>query len=131
LARHNRTGKGTDQSGQTYEVRYQPDWLRRVKVTRDLESGRQSTMSMFRNPANTRQAEPGDQVKGGITSTEEDVDFDVVIHDPKGRVTKVSVTYELPASAPARGRGRSKRPPPPTEVVFTFENGLKAPPSSK
>lgn len=131
MARHNRIGKGTDQQGQSYEVHYQPDWLRRVKVTRVLDSGRQSTKSLFRNPATTRQADPGDQVRSGITSTDEEIEFNVILNDPKRRVTKVSVTYEVAAPEPARGRGRRKKPPPTTEVVFTFENGLKDPPDSK
>jgi len=131
LARHNRTGKGTDQRGQDYEVRYQPDWLRRVKVTRELESGRQSTMHLFRNPSTTREADPGTQVRNGIRSTEQSIDFDVTISDPHGRVTKVSITYEVESTEPTRGRGRSRRPAPRDEVVFTFENGLKQPPKSK
>ena len=51
MARHNREGQGTDQHGHSYSVNYQPDWLRQVKVTRTLESGRQSTKTLFRNPA--------------------------------------------------------------------------------
>ena len=54
MARHNRDGEGVDQRGHGYVVSYQPDWLRLVKVTRDLESGRQSTKTLFRNPAETR-----------------------------------------------------------------------------
>ena len=57
MARHNREGKGADQLGQQYGISYQPDWLRLVKVTRDLESGRQSTKTLFRNPPEKKEAE--------------------------------------------------------------------------
>ena len=50
MARHNRDGQGADQRGQEYEISYQPDWLRLVKVTRTLETGRQSTKTLFKNP---------------------------------------------------------------------------------
>jgi hypothetical protein len=59
VARHNREGVGADQRGYEYGVSYQPDWLKLVKVTRQLESGRQSTKTLFRNPANEPEAEPG------------------------------------------------------------------------
>jgi hypothetical protein len=49
MARHNRVARGSDQRGETYELSYQPDWLRLVKVTRTLESGRQSTKTLFKN----------------------------------------------------------------------------------
>ena len=34
MARHNRDARGSDQRGESYELSYQPDWLRLVKVTR-------------------------------------------------------------------------------------------------
>ena len=49
MARHNREGKGEDQLGREYLVSYQPDWFYQVKVTRDLDSGRQSTKTLYRN----------------------------------------------------------------------------------
>ena len=51
MARHNRDARGTDQRGYDYEISYQPDWVRLIKVTRTLESGRQSTKTLFKNPA--------------------------------------------------------------------------------
>ena len=54
MGRHNREGKGADQLGYKYQVNYQPDWLRLVKVTRTLDSGRQSTKTLFRNPTHHR-----------------------------------------------------------------------------
>ena len=38
MARHNRDGYGADQRGFAYEVNFQPDWLRHVKVTRVLQT---------------------------------------------------------------------------------------------
>ena len=40
MGRHNREGKGADQQGFEYQINYQPDWLRLVKVTRTLDSRR-------------------------------------------------------------------------------------------
>ena len=123
MPRHNRTGRGVDQRGQEYEIGYQPDWLRRVKVTRRLASGRQSTMQLFRNPTDHQEAIPGGKVRTRVTSVEDDVDFEVVLSDPASRVTRITVTYQLPAPERAKGRRRKK----PQEIVFTLENGLKPP----
>ncbi|NIP13532.1 MAG: hypothetical protein GWN02_28120, partial [Gemmatimonadetes bacterium] len=50
MARHNRDGQGSDQRDCEYAISYQPDWLRQVKVTRLLPTGRQSTKTLFTNP---------------------------------------------------------------------------------
>ncbi len=123
MPRHNRTGKGVDQRGQEYEIGYQPDWLRRVKVTRKLKSGRQSTMQLFRNPNGHREASPGDKIRTSVSSVAEDVDFEIVLSDPDARVTRITVTYELPAPQKPGSRRKKK----PQEIVFTLENGLKPP----
>jgi hypothetical protein len=62
MARHNRDARGTDQRGYDYEISYQPDWVRLIKVTRTLESGRQSTKTLFKNPAQREQS-PGSRVR--------------------------------------------------------------------
>jgi len=67
MARHNREGQGADQRGSHYGICYQPDWLRHVKVTRDLETGRQSTKTLFRNPAKKSEGEPGDKIRTRVT----------------------------------------------------------------
>lgn len=90
MARHNREGTGQDQLGRTYTVSYQPDWFYQVKVTRDLESGRQSTKTLFRN-AEPPQAEPGPRVRTRITSEEVGVDVEVALDDPDGAVRRVTV----------------------------------------
>ncbi len=117
MARHNRDGRGADQLGNQYGVSYQPDWLRHVKVTRDLETGRQSTKALFRNPAEWREAEPGDRVRTGVTSREQKLDFEVAIFDPSRAVRRVRVTYEVVGAD-----GRSTE-----EVEFTLEGRLPKP----
>lgn len=111
MARHNREGAGADQRGLEYEVSYQPDWLKLVKVTRTLESGRQSTKTLFRNPRAHPAAEPGDRIRTRISSTDGGVDFEIALTDPRSAVKRVRVTYEVPAP-----NGR------PEEVEFTLES---------
>jgi len=111
VARHNRDGHGADQRGFTYCVSYQPDWLRHVKVTRDLENGRQSTKTLFRNPLHGCEAEPGERVRTKITSPDQGLDFEVAVIDPRSSVTRISVSCEVPS---ADGRRRET-------VEFTLE----------
>lgn len=118
MARHNREGSGEDQSGHHYEVSYQPDWLRMVKVTRDLPSGRQSTKILFRNPLEHAEAAPGDRVRTGIRSVPQDLDLEVAITDPKAVVTRVRVACRVPD-----GRGSTE------EVEFLLKG--KLPPSRR
>lgn len=115
MARHNREGKGVDQRGYEYSVSYQPDWLRQVRVTRNLESGRQSTKSLFRNPCDRSEAPPGSRVRTRIVCPEQDLDFEVTVEAGGKAVQQVQVTCSLP---PRRGARRGE------EVVFTLENGL-------
>lgn len=86
MARHNRETDGTDQHGLEYAVSYQPDWLRQVKVTRRLETGRQSTKTLFTNPDAPVRA-PGQQVRTAIRCKTHDVAFEIAVTDP-GRVVK-------------------------------------------
>ena len=117
MARHNREGSGEDQSGHSYEISYQPDWLRVVKVTRDLPSGRQSTKILFRNPLERAEAPPGDRIRTGIRSAPQDLDFEVAITDPHAVVTRVRVACRVPD-----GRGSTEK----VEFLLTG----KLPPSS-
>lgn len=110
MARHNREGSGADQRGFEYGVSYQPDWLRLVKVTRQLETGRQSTKTLFRN-TDAPEAEPGDRVRTRITSQDQAVDFELAVIDPNAAVRRVRVTYELPGE-----NGRME------ELEFTLES---------
>ncbi len=111
MARHNREGAGADQRGFEYGVSYQPDWLKLVKVTRQLESGRQSTKTLFRNPAVGPEAEPGERIRTRIMSADQSLDFEVALTDPRSAVTRVRISYEV-----AGENGRTE------EVEFTLES---------
>jgi len=113
MARHNRDGSGADQRGHEYGISYQPDWLRVVKVTRTLESGRQSTKTLYRNPSDHREAEPGDRVRTRISSPDQDLDFEVAVTDPGCAVTRIRVAYAVINEEGIR-----------EEVEFTLEDGL-------
>lgn len=110
MARHNRDGSGADQRGFEYGVSYQPDWLKQVKVTRTLESGRQSTKTLFRNPAGP-EAEPGERIRTRIVSSDQALDFEVALTDPKAAVRRVRIAYLVPGE-----NGRLE------EVEFTLES---------
>ncbi len=112
MARHNREGSGADQRGFEYGVSYQPDWLRIVKVTRQLETGRQSTKTLFRNPTPRPEAEPGERVRTLIVSPDQGLEFEVALTDPRAAVRRVRVAYEVPGA-----NGRLE------EVEFTLESG--------
>jgi hypothetical protein len=96
MARHNREGKGEDQLGRTYVVSYQPDWFYQVKVTRDLDSGRQSTKTLFRN-LDQPQGDPGSKVRTRIQSQELGLDVEVTLDDPKGVVRRVTIETVAPS----------------------------------
>ena len=96
MARHNREGLGTDQLGFQYAISYQPDWLKLIKVTRQLKNGRQSTKRLFRNPANGPEADPGDRMRTGITSGDQALGFEVALTDPQSAVKSIRITYVLP-----------------------------------
>jgi hypothetical protein len=117
VARHNREGEGVDQRGFTYQVSYQPDWLRHVKVSRDLPSGRRSTMTLFRNPLDAAEERPGKQVRTRITCPEQGVDLEVVVRCGKRSIGRVVVHCSVPA---ADGSGHE-------ELGFILEDGLPPP----
>lgn len=116
MARHNREGRGADQQGYAYSVNYQPDWLRLVKVTRTLDSGRQSTKTLFRNPVDYGEAPPGERVRTRLSSADQELDLEVCIGDPFRHVRRVQVTCVVPT-----GDGGSE------EVTFTLEDDLSRP----
>ena len=118
MARHNRDGSGADQRGFEYEVSYQPDWLKQVKVTRQLPTGRQSTKTLFRNPADHAEAEPGDKVRTRIVSQDQGLDFELALIDPSSAVTRIRVAYSVPVEGGLREE----------EVEFTLEGELPPPP---
>ena len=117
MARHNREGHGADQRGFEYGVNYQPDWLKQVKVTRQLETGRQSTKTLFRNPADRAEAEPGERVRTRIVSQDQALDFEVALTDPRSAVRRIRVSYVVPDEGGLREE----------EVEFTLESELLPP----
>lgn len=115
MARHNREGQGADQRGYQYEIGYQPDWLHLVKVTRTLETGRQSTKTLFKNPAETAEAEPGDRIRTRIRSLDQKLDFEIALNDPGTAVTRIRIACTVRNEEGER-----------EEVEFTLEDGLLA-----
>jgi hypothetical protein len=103
MAHHNRDTRGEDQRGRLYEISYQPDWLKQIKVTRDLESGRQSTKTLFRNQARVEQV-PGSRVRTRLTSPEQKLDFAVEVDDPQGVITRVIVETTVPGGSAGDAR---------------------------
>ena len=97
MARHNRDARGSDQRGESYELSYQPDWLRLVKVTRMLESGRQSTKTLFRNTTKREQS-PGSRIRTRVSSREQRVEFEVELDDPQGVVRRIIVETAPPGA---------------------------------
>ena len=97
MARHNRLGQGVDQYGFKYRISYPPDWLDRVRVTRRLASGRQSTRTLFRNPARRPRGEVSGVVRATITSEEQDLEVAVSFGAGSGRVKEVEVHWQNPA----------------------------------
>ena len=97
MARHNRDARGSDQRGESYELSYQPDWLRLVKVTRMLESGRQSTKTLFRNTAKREQS-PGSRIRTRVTSREQRVEFEIELDDPQNVVRRIIVETAPPGA---------------------------------
>ncbi|HSW30430.1 MAG TPA: hypothetical protein VLH75_13175 [Longimicrobiales bacterium] len=93
-------------------MNYQPDWLKQVKVTRQLETGRQSTKTLFRNSQDMPEAEPGDRVRTRITSGGQQLDFEVCLSDPRAAVRRIRVSYALPSPDGTREE----------EVEFTLES---------
>jgi hypothetical protein len=110
MARHNREARGSDQRGETYELGYQPDWLRLVKVTRALESGRQSTKTLFKNTTRREQA-PGQKVRTRIVSRDQQVDFEVELDDPRGIVRRIVVETAPPGAGEPLIFSIDARPP--------------------
>lgn len=90
MARHNRDGHGSDQRGFDYTVSYQPDWLKQVKVTRLLPSGRQSTKTLL-VPDDMPEREPGRQVRTEIRSDSQGFAFEVAITDPDRVVRRIII----------------------------------------
>ena len=101
MARHNREGKGEDQRGNEYRIGYQPDWFHQVKVTRELETGRQSTKTLFRSPEPPLQ-DPGSRVRTRITAPELGIDVEVALQDERQVVKRITIETVVP-EGPEKG----------------------------
>lgn len=116
MARHNRDGKGLDQHGDLWTVSYQPDWLRRVKISRQLPGGRRrSGLTLFRNPERRAQDKPGKVIRTRIAAVDGSAEFQVSLDDRGAMVRRIVVDVEKP-----RGR-RTER------IKFVLEGGLPGP----
>ncbi len=93
MARHNRLGQGVDQYGFQYRISYPPDWLDRIRVTRRLASGRQSTRTLFRNPARKPLGEVRGLMRTTITSEDQDLEVAVSFGTGSGRVNEIEVHW--------------------------------------
>ncbi len=108
MARHNREARGVDQLGTLWRISYQPDWLSRIKISRQLPGDRRRSMvTLFRNPARRAEASPGRMVRTGVSAVDGSADFRVsvvesvvvVTRKKRGRKKEV-VKYVLEARLP-------------------------------
>ena len=93
MSRHNRQGDGIDQRGFRYRISYQPDWLDRIRVTRRLPSGRQSTKTLFSNPSRTAEAPPGDLIRTTIESPEQGLLVEIALRTDPDQVGEIEVVW--------------------------------------
>jgi hypothetical protein len=95
MARHNREGQGEDQHGRRYLIGYQPDWFYQVKVARGLDTGRQSTKILLRNPEPPA-SDPGPRVRTHIVAMDLGIDIEVTLHDERGVVRRITLETVVP-----------------------------------
>ena len=93
MSRHNRDARGTDQLGFRYRISYPPDWLDRIKVTRRLPSGRQSTKTLFRNPVRIPEADPAGLLRIRIESGQQNLLVEANVRAAGNRVAEVVLTW--------------------------------------
>ena len=92
MARHNREVRGIDQTGSLWRIGYQPDWLSRIKISRQLLDGRRrSSLTLFRNPARRAGAAPGRVVRTEVRSADGNTRFRIAVEDPDQIVEEVIV----------------------------------------
>lgn len=113
MARHNVEGRGLDQHGDLWIVSYQPDWLRWVKISRELPGDRRrSTLTLFRNPNRSARDRPGKVIRTRIVAADGSTGFQMSLDDRKCTVDRIVVEI-------ARVRGKR------TELIkFVLKGGL-------
>lgn len=118
MARHNRDAKGVDQHGQLWHLSYHPDWMRRVKISRQLpDRSRRSTVTLFKNESQRARAQPAKVIRTRVRAADGSTDFEISLEDRTGAVESVIVVTR-------RNRGdREER------VEFVLEDDLDPPPS--
>ena len=116
MARHNREARGVDQRGELWIIEYQPDWLSRVKISRQLPRGRRrSRLTIFRNPARQAQAKPGKVVRTRVAAADGSAEFTVALEDRTDIVESITVVTR---------RGKRKK----EKIEFVIQGRLPAPP---
>ncbi len=100
MARHNRLGQGVDQYGFKYRISYPPDWLDRIRVTRRLPSGRQSTRTLFRNPARRPLGAVSGLIRTTIESAEQGLEVAVSLRAASGHVDEIELRWRDAAGPP-------------------------------
>lgn len=117
MARHNRDAKGVDQHGDLWHLSYHPDWMRRVKISRQLpDRSRRSTVTLFKNEAERAQAEPAKVIRTRVRAADGSTEFEISLEDRTGSVESVVVVTR-------RNRGdREER------IEFVLEDDLDPPP---
>lgn len=92
MPRHNREGRGVDQQGQLWHVSYQPDWLRRLKVSRRLPGrDRRSTLTLVENSEEKGREEPGRVVRTRVRAADGSMEFCVTLEGRRSHVESVTV----------------------------------------
>ncbi|MFQ5679229.1 MAG: hypothetical protein ACE5HP_07190 [Gemmatimonadota bacterium] len=117
MARHNREGRGLDQHGDLWVVSYQPDWLRWVRISRELPGGRRrSTLTLFRNPSRRARERPGRLVRTRIEAVDGSAGFQISLEDGQDLVDRVVVEVK-------KSRGKVIE-----RIRFVLQGGLPGPP---
>ena len=93
MPRHNRTATGVDQCGFSYDISYQPDWVSRIKITRRLASGRQSTKVLFRNPARSSVEPPPAHVRVAIFGHDQNLEVDCTVGTSEQQVRSLRIDW--------------------------------------
>lgn len=118
MARHNRDDRGVDQHGELWQLSYQPDWLKRLKISRRLpDRDRRSTVTLFKNGADRAQSETGKVVRTRVRAADGSVDIELSLEDRTEVVESIVVVTRR-----TRKNGRSER------LEFVLEDGLDPPP---